>query len=99
MMRHFAIRTVKNGKVKIQGKSFTPSEQHQRYDGELDGLRYVFGLYHNYANGELQFISLWGSEQFYKTGIDQQPPEVIDGTLPWIWWNEVNNQKELNDKS
>ena len=43
--RNFVIRTIRNGQVKINGQIFRPEEMWMPYDGRLDGMRYVFGLY------------------------------------------------------
>ena len=89
-MKHFVIRTIRKGRVRIHGKWFTPSEQHQKYNGQLEGLRYVFSLYPNHATGGLEkFVSLWGLDQYDKEGFLVSGPEVVNGYLPWIWWNEI----------
>lgn len=89
-MRRFAIRTVKNGAVRIGGKVFRVNEHHKKYDGRLDGLRFVFGIYQDYKDNEpfwCNFVSLWGTEQAYKSPEEYKPgPECIDDSYPWEWW-------------
>lgn len=43
--RRFALRTVQDGTVTIDGNAYAPSERHMAYDGRLDGQRFAFGRY------------------------------------------------------
>lgn len=86
-MENFAIRTVKNGTVKINHNTYKVSEIHMKYDGSLDGLRFAFGLYKN----DDTFVSLCGTERAFKTLEDTMTgAHIVDGKLPWMWWNKIN---------
>ncbi len=96
--RRFVLRTIKNGKIKINGKIFKPfigSLVHQNieYDGRLDDRKFAFGLY---WNGEIQapYVQMWGHEALYKAKDEDtfnreydNRPDVIDGIFPWTWWD------------
>lgn len=95
----FVVRTIRDGTVRIIGKTYAVDEQHMPYDGRLDGLRYAFGRY-----GEgWDMVCLWGTEAAweatkrnasfrlqarYEQG-DCYGPELVDGAFPWTWWREV----------
>jgi hypothetical protein len=96
--RHFAIRTIRDGTVKIGGLTFRPRDD---YGGELDGQRWAFGLYPDYTNKDGEQIAyLWGTEQMYRCVGGQCPkhpdpeveqcdwpaPNLIDGYFHWDWW-------------
>ncbi len=79
-----AIRTVYAGTVQINGVTYYPP---QPYNGELDGLRCVFGLYRT-GDYYSPFVSLWGTEKESRTGeIETNPPYVKDGYLAWMFWH------------
>lgn len=92
----FVLRTIRDGRVRINGQTYRVRDDHRPYDGRLDGLRYLFGLY----PPECEFVALWGTARAYeatKRGASQgmqdayengelDGPEVVDGTLPWLWW-------------
>ena len=82
-MRHFYVRTIKKGTVQINGEVYRPSEQYLRYDGRLDGLRYMFGIY----QGE-PFVSLCCIDEADYCLPGQQTPDVVNGKLPWVWWHK-----------
>lgn len=86
-MRRFAIRTIKNGRVKINGTWFYPDTRYLQYDGRLDGKRYAFGLYWlNSKTIMADYVNLWGTEEAYKN-IDSWPgPECVDGYFNWQFW-------------
>lgn len=88
--RRFAIRTIRDGRVKINGVWFAPSEQWQPYDGRLNGMRYAFGLYYR-ETWDPRFVCLWGSEENYHSDSAEfeYGPELADGGFPWYWWNAV----------
>ena len=81
-------RKIRNGKVKVSGSWYKPSEQFLKYDGRLDGMWYCFGVYSGFMPKKI--ISLWGSLD-YKKGIEKfgKGKEVVDGCLPWLWWEVV----------
>ena len=98
--RNFVIRTIRNGEVKIFHKIFVPSDQWLEYDGRLDGLRVVFGLYWNGNEWEDGFVCLWDTEkdfnivletdeEFQEWLVDEEGSTVglVDGYYPWLWWN------------
>lgn len=85
---NWAFRTVRNGQVTIGGVKYRPREDNVRYDGRLDGIVMAFARY----EGE-PFVSLWGSKARFDCLDDFDPaatrPEVVDGYLPWLWWDGV----------
>jgi len=96
-MKNFAIRTVKNGRVKIGGVYYVPTNPD--YDDALEGLRYAFGRYWTgdklYRNKDgKSIVCLWGTEHDYKTGEDRDfsaPPHCgVDGSYIYEWWSEVD---------
>lgn len=99
-MTRFAIRKIKNGTVKINGKSYSPDEP---YRGELDGLWYAFGLY-KYASprdGKM-FISLWGTKEQHCSKTEDIPgwgntPNCIDNVFHWPWWTKVRSTRDDNE--
>ena len=63
-------RTCKNGRVKINGRYFAPSQAFAEYDGRFEGMRLVFGLYFdNLPDTKIEtmvdFVYLWGTEAYY----------------------------------
>jgi len=98
--RHFVIRTIRNGQVKINGQIFRPEEMWMPYDGRLDGMRYVFSLYWR-GDEMLPFVSLWGTEAAYHATTDEElnehwpGPECIDGYFQWEWWHTAEGLEKL----
>ena len=91
--RNFAVRTIRDGAVKINGKVFWPSERWLKYDGRLDGMRYAFGLYWGPGGQFQDFVFLWGREEMSRRPDDielEYGPELVDGYFPWAWWNAVD---------
>lgn len=82
--RRFVIRTIRNGSVKIFGKTFVPDEKWMKYGGRLDGLRFAFGLYYD-VDGRKDLVNLWGTKAEYN-GLPAVYPHVVDGALPWLFW-------------
>lgn len=82
----FAIRKVKDGKVKIGNIYYKPKEHLMKYDGRLEGQRFAFGRYsHN-----KDFVSLWGTEKFFlDENASSDGPHVVDGILPWDFWERI----------
>lgn len=86
--KRFAIRTIRDGRVVICGKTYRANNEYLKYDGRLDGMRYAFGRY----GDECKFVSLWGTEANY---LESDPskwtpgPEEVVGHLPWMVWHEV----------
>jgi hypothetical protein len=86
----FVDRKVRNGRVKIFGRWFYPSEQWLKYDWRLDEVWYHFGLYEG-APGDLKdFGFLLGTTESSKKSMRGEEydhgPELIDGHFPWCWW-------------
>jgi hypothetical protein len=86
-MKYFAIRTVRNGMVKINGKYFKP----ERDCTPLEGQRFAFALY---WTGKVQspFVALWGTlEEYHTSDIEKdfQQPYCVDGVYVWMWWDQV----------
>ena len=80
------IRT--GGRVKIGGYWYRPSEQYREYDGRLDG---EYMLFARYMTGDKRepFLSLWGpvaNMTIEDTDDWIDDPQVVDGKLPWAWW-------------
>lgn len=88
---NFVTRTIKNGRVKINGNIYKPDEKFAKYDGWLDGMRYIFGLY----EGEEDFVSMWGKEEVPNNLAIIEEPEIINGTLPWYWWHKEKQDIRL----
>ena len=86
------MRTVTNGKVWLHHKRYTVSQAHQKYRGELDGLRFAF---YSYKNGSAlePYICLIDTEERYRERDEDstlpQPHVMEDGLMPWQWWDEA----------
>lgn len=81
MKSNFVTRTIKDGRVKIYGRIYRPDNCYMTYDGRLDGMRYMFGLYYR-SDGELEdFVYLGCMEGSRTFG-----PECVEGHFPWMWW-------------
>lgn len=81
--RHWAIRKVSKGRVKIDKRWYTPAPHHMQHDGRLDGHWFCFGRYDSPYYVSLMGELLDDSGEFKTQGI-----EVVDGGLPWQWWQE-----------
>ena len=103
------VRTVRNGRVKIFGRTFVPLQVHRSYDGRLDGKRIAFGLYWLGKRWQSDFVNCWGSEEMYLAGkrsindnhlafeaAYRANPCLVDGTFPWEFWDNVDRK---HDKS
>jgi len=88
-MTNFVTRTIKNGRVKINGNTYKPDEKSVKYDGRLDGTRYVFGVY----TGLEDVVAMWGKEETSKILVNTAASEIINGTLPWYWWRKGSEVK------
>ena len=98
---NWATRTIRDGKVRIEGRSYAPDGRYKEYDGRLDGLRYLFGIYRNDTRGAaLDFVHLWGPAEYAKLDPDsleaeEYPrPEIVDGHFPWDFWHVVEARNE-----
>ena len=86
----FVLRKIRNGgRVKIKGKWYYPNEHFMKYDGRLDGLRMVFGVYE--WRGEWR-VDLWGTEEEHNSNdpdrTDFVEPHCVDGGYPWFIWEQ-----------
>jgi len=88
-MTNFVTRTIKNGKVRINGNTYKPDKNFMKYDGRLDGMRYIFGIY----EGKEDVVSMWGKEEILKNLAIIEESEIINGTLPWYWWYREEEQQ------
>jgi hypothetical protein len=92
-LRRFVIRTVRDGRVRINDRLYAPDEEHTVYDGRLEGLTLAFGLY----RGRPDMVCLWGTEEKYQAvnndeayaAACESEPERVDGAYPWMFWHEV----------
>lgn len=87
----FVDRTVRNGTVRIYGRTFVPDTVHMAYDGRCDGLRYSFGLYER-SRGLEPFVnqhSLAGSSEDEDEDAVMRGPHCVDGTYPWLFWYAI----------
>lgn len=98
MSGEWVVRTVRNGRVKIDGKWYAPDEHHVPYDGRLDGLRMNFGRYRR-GDGYLPFVNLHSLDCDHDGGVMDlggawcdkcwPGPACVDGYDPWCFWHEV----------
>lgn len=98
---YFFIRTVKKGKIKIQGKYYKVNDPRMPYNGELDNIRFAFYRYPNYPRLEDK-VFLWGTEEYYKAEtekeideLDGKQPNVINGYIHWDCWEEVKEDTRM----
>ena len=56
------LRTIKNGKVRLGGKIYTPDSQ--PYHGQLDGTRWYFKKY-----STSDTLAMWGDEKRYRASL------------------------------
>ena len=80
------VRTVRNGRVRLHGRTWKPDERHAIYDGRLDGQRFFFIEYRDPVE---PLVALWGSEAEYREEPNPVSPQVVEGTLPWYFWKVV----------
>ena len=82
--RSWVTRTIKQGKVRINGRYYRPRNIHMEYDGQLEGQRYIFGLY---GDNEA-FVSLTAAHPYHPA---EPGPEIIKGRLPWLFWEVTDD--------
>lgn len=86
-----ALRTVKDGTVIIDGIKYYPDDRNMKYDGRLDGLKLRFGIY-QYGIRRSLFVSMWGTEEFYKSQITDEDWKkncdtiMVNGVDYWSFW-------------
>jgi hypothetical protein len=100
--KNFAIRTVKNGRVKIDGVEYRPN--YARYNDELEGMRLAFGRYWSGKEEYIAFstgrrmLAVWGTERYYRavrteseetlTIMQHEEPSAVHD---FVWWDEVKD--------
>ncbi len=78
------VRTVVDGRIRLNKRTWVPDECHQKYDGRLDGLRFLFMEYpHGQGPG---LVALWGTEMAAR-GETAPEPECVEGYYPWYFWH------------
>ena len=93
------LRTIRNGRVKINGYWFEPDKKPMC--PELEGTRSAFGVYWtgDYKMNHFQmedFVCLWGGEEMFNAINDEDFVQACDewhkgvtdddGYLRWAWW-------------
>lgn len=91
----FVTRTIRQGRAKILGHWYYPDNKYLEYDGRLDGLRYIFGVYWNGDRREESFVSLWGPSDYPTT--QQYGPELVEGFFPWVWWGTQEAERRAKE--
>jgi hypothetical protein len=88
-VKRFAIRTVRNSRVRIAGRTFLC----ERSCEHMEGQRFAFGLY--WQEGKmLPFLALWGTEAEYRWDGNPdefdgpRPQRTDDGHYAWECWRE-----------
>lgn len=79
----WAIRKIRNGRVKINGVWFYPSDYYLKYDSRLDGMTFRFGLFYTGDKWERKQVYMHSRvpEEPYR-----QRSDVINGRFSWEWW-------------
>ena len=101
-MKRWAVRTVRNGRVKVYGRYYAPDVPAKP---EMEGKRFMFGLYFvgspkkgiQATRRGRRFIYLWGTQreaENVQAWIDGEIDDhsiytIDDGGLAWCWWNEI----------
>jgi len=95
----WAVRTIRNGRVRIGGVVYVPNESHMKYGGQLDGTRWAFARYWH-GDHWATFVNMWGSEKAYRfdgdpdTSSDEAQDwpgaNCIGGFFRWDWWDAIN---------
>lgn len=92
MRRKWALRKVRNGRVKIGGVWYVPKDHHREYKGECDGGWYLFCRYFVGETTEL-YVSLWGSKEYADATTAEEMDAArhtnrneIDGVIYWQFW-------------
>lgn len=93
----FAVRTIRNGRVRILGHEYEPSREPT--PERFEGMRAAFGLYwgpRSWASydsrGLMDSVSLWGSETAFRSenlAEDWPGPFCEEGVFKWEWWKRV----------
>lgn len=78
-------RTIRNGSVKIGGRTYRPRNNYMSYDGRLDGMRYSFGVYPQTFH-VVSLHSVAGSMRSEDDNAVMDGPHCVDGSYPWMWW-------------
>ncbi len=100
-MAKFAVRTVKDGKVKINGRYYAPKEGSPD-PAPLEGHRFAFGRYFtgnepSRGRDGKTFVCLWGSEAYYRLTDPEDyekgdfGPHIVNGYYLYEWWDEIDS--------
>lgn len=97
-MNPWRMRKVRNGRVKIDGQWWKPTDREREYNGEMDGGTYLFARYRVGEQWQ-PYICLWGSKETAEAGrdavtseemcaamsqVDYTNKNIIDGKIYWI---------------
>lgn len=75
MRKTKVVRTVKNGKVKIYGVYYSPTERWKKYDGRFENTKLEFYIY---GDG-VDFIYMYDC------------PLNNDGSCDWDFWDSLSS--------
>ena len=78
----YVIRTVKNGCVKIFGRTFSPFELNCKYEAFFEDEALKFGLFYNPSGDLLSPVLLCEYEDPNKNS------ENVNYLAAFVWWNE-----------
>jgi len=89
-----AIRTIRNGRIRLNGTVFAPDETHIAYDGRLDGLQMVFyecdsEMQRLLGRGRLAVLEGRVGDHFGWVHESEPGPQIVDGCYPWYFWYEL----------
>ena len=93
-------RTIRNGSVRINGKTYFPSDRWKEYDGRMDGIRCAFGVYF-VGDRQQGHIALWGTEENYKESgketscLPDMSFGLVGNSYPWYWWYTKEEKARL----
>lgn len=92
--KNFAIRKIKNGRVRVGGHTYI--SRNMEGVERFEGLKMVFGRY--WAGDECQpLLNLWGEPSFFRCKTDEEIqahdwPGIDcddDGYFSWSWWDRL----------
>lgn len=97
------LRTVKNGKVRVQGRDYMPGDEALCQE-RLEGKRLAFGVYEDVVQWGVHFdyspfLSLWGTERMFKASArmkDEDDPEYNDAWLEYCRLVQVSEEPGLD---
>lgn len=86
------IRTVKNGRVKINGNYYAPQEVHQEYDGRFEGKRYAFNVYKSTD----EFVEMWGTEAMIEAETLADCKKAYDKYISEVCFINADNENDTS---